>query len=62
MGDDGAAGLKKMKPQKTYFFAQDKETSIVWGMPGAAVSSVPDCKLFPIHEAAGIFNTIFNRI
>lgn len=62
MGDDGATGLKKLNPQKTYFFAQDKESSIVWGMPGAAVASVPDCRLFSIHEVSGILNTIFNRI
>lgn len=37
MGVDGAEGLKSIKDSGGVAIAQDKETSVVWGMPGAAV-------------------------
>lgn len=37
MGADGAAGLQKMREAGARTFAQDEETSVVWGMPGEAV-------------------------
>jgi two-component system chemotaxis response regulator CheB len=36
MGDDGAAGLLKLKHQGGRTVAQDQASSVVWGMPGAA--------------------------
>ncbi len=37
MGDDGARGLKEMLDAGAPTIAQDEATSVVWGMPGAAV-------------------------
>lgn len=37
MGSDGARGLKAMREAGAMTLAQDKATSVVWGMPGAAV-------------------------
>jgi len=37
MGDDGAAGMKEMHDAGSLTIAQDKETSVVYGMPGVAV-------------------------
>ena len=37
MGKDGANGLLKLKQSGAYTIAQDEETSIVWGMPKAAI-------------------------
>ena len=37
MGDDGATGLKKMRQARAITVVQDKASSVVWGMPGAAV-------------------------
>jgi chemotaxis response regulator CheB len=37
MGDDGAAGLRAMKDRGAITFAQDAKSSVVHGMPGAAV-------------------------
>ncbi|MDA3901578.1 MAG: chemotaxis response regulator protein-glutamate methylesterase [Spirochaetes bacterium] len=37
MGDDGAAGLLEMKNSGCYTVAQDKESSLVYGMPKVAV-------------------------
>ena len=37
MGDDGARGLKEMHDAGAPTVAQDEASSVVWGMPGAAV-------------------------
>jgi len=37
MGDDGARGLKELQAIGAKTIAQDEKTSVVWGMPGAAV-------------------------
>lgn len=37
MGDDGAQGLLEMRQAGARTIAQDEATSVVWGMPGAAV-------------------------
>jgi two-component system chemotaxis response regulator CheB len=38
MGKDGARGLKEMLDTGSQTIAQDEATSVVWGMPGEAVS------------------------
>ena len=38
MGKDGARGLKEMRDSGSRTIAQDEATSVVWGMPGEAVS------------------------
>ncbi len=38
MGDDGATGLYEMHEAGAKTIAQDEKTSVVWGMPGEAVS------------------------
>jgi two-component system chemotaxis response regulator CheB len=37
MGKDGAKGLLNMKNKGSFTLAQDEASSVVWGMPGAAV-------------------------
>ena len=39
MGKDGAAGMMALKNSGWRTFAQDRATSVVWGMPGAASQS-----------------------
>jgi two-component system chemotaxis response regulator CheB len=39
MGCDGARALGPMKRSGAYVIAQDEATSVVWGMPGAAVAT-----------------------
>jgi two-component system chemotaxis response regulator CheB len=38
MGKDGARGLKEMLDSGSRTVAQDEATSVVWGMPGEAVT------------------------
>jgi two-component system chemotaxis response regulator CheB len=38
MGADGAQGLKLMRERGAATIAQDEKSSVVWGMPGAAVA------------------------
>ena len=37
MGADGAEELKQLRDLGAATFAQNRETSVVWGMPGEAV-------------------------
>lgn len=37
MGDDGALAMKKLVDKGAHSIVQDEATSLVWGMPGAAV-------------------------
>jgi two-component system, chemotaxis family, protein-glutamate methylesterase/glutaminase len=39
MGTDGARGLGPLRRSGAYVIAQDEATSVVWGMPGAAVAT-----------------------
>jgi two-component system chemotaxis response regulator CheB len=39
MGDDGLAGLRALREHGGICIAQDPESSVVWGMPGAAVAA-----------------------
>jgi two-component system chemotaxis response regulator CheB len=53
MGDDGARGLKEMKEAGANTIAQDKRTSVVWGMPGAAVKHEAVDVVLPLDEVPG---------
>lgn len=52
MGNDGARGLQKMKQAGAINLAQDEATSIVWGMPGAAVHADAVNIVCPLLEIA----------
>ena len=52
MGNDGAAGLKNILDNQGLTFAQDEQTSVVWGMPGSAVRLNAVQKILPIHKIA----------
>lgn len=55
MGKDGAVGLKEMRDAGAYTIAQDEASSIVWGMPGAAVACGGVAEILPLDDvAAGI--------
>jgi two-component system chemotaxis response regulator CheB len=52
MGADGAKGLLNMRMAGAITVAQDELTSVVWGMPGAAVRLDAACKVLPLHKIA----------
>lgn len=52
MGADGAEGMLEMKQAGAYNIAQDENTSVVWGMPGAAVKVGAVSKEFPLDFVA----------
>jgi two-component system chemotaxis response regulator CheB len=39
MGQDGLRGTEKLKEKGAYTIAQDRDSSVVWGMPGAVVDA-----------------------
>lgn len=52
MGADGAQGLLTMRQKGARTIAQDKETSVVWGMPGEAVKREAASEVLPLDKIA----------
>jgi two-component system chemotaxis response regulator CheB len=52
MGDDGARGLLALRKAGAATIAQDEATSIVWGMPGAAVAMDAAQSVLPLPRIA----------
>ena len=52
MGCDGARGLLALRNAGAYTVAQDQASSIVWGMPGAAVAANAAEQVAPLGEIA----------
>lgn len=52
MGKDGAAGLLEMKNAGSYNIAQDEASSVVWGMPKAAVDVGAIDTVLPLEKIA----------
>jgi two-component system chemotaxis response regulator CheB len=50
MGSDGAQGLGALRQAGAHTIAQDRETSIVWGMPRAAVERGAAAQVLPIDR------------
>lgn len=52
MGADGARAMLEMKKAGCFNFAQDQDSSVVWGMPGAAVEVGAVDKILPLNKIA----------
>ena len=52
MGDDGARGLLEMKQAGARTFAQDEDTSVVFGMPKEAIARGAADRVVPLHAIA----------
>lgn len=52
MGRDGAAGAEAVRARGGLVLAQDRETSTVWGMPGAVVAAGLADQVLPLGEVA----------
>jgi two-component system chemotaxis response regulator CheB len=53
MGDDGARGMVELKEAGATTFAQDEETSVVWGMPQEAIKRGCVDRVLPLGQLAG---------
>jgi two-component system chemotaxis response regulator CheB len=54
MGNDGAQGLLNMRKAGCKTIAQDQQTSVVWGMPKAAVDLEAAEKILPLFNIADV--------
>jgi two-component system chemotaxis response regulator CheB len=52
MGHDGGAGAACVNEAGGLVLAQDAETSVVWGMPGAVVQRHAAREVLPLPELA----------
>lgn len=52
MGADGAKGLLNLKNSGAYTIAQDEQSSVVWGMPKAAIDCDAHCTVLPLDKVA----------
>lgn len=53
MGQDGTAGARWLKESGAQIYAQDHATSVVWGMPGAAVAADVVDAVLPLEVISG---------
>lgn len=61
MGKDGAAELKLMKDMGAVTIVQDKETSVVHGMPGEAIERGGATHVLPAESIAAAINELVNH-
>lgn len=61
MGRDGAQGLKKLKQAGWHTIAQDEATSVVYGMPKAAVQLGAATRVLPVDEIGGEVSSFVAR-
>lgn len=52
MGRDGAHGMRALRDAGWFTIAQDQATSVVWGMPGAAVRLQAAAEVLPLAQIA----------
>jgi two-component system chemotaxis response regulator CheB len=52
MGEDGRRGCEEVQRRGGRVIAQDKDSSIVWGMPGAVVNAGLASWVLPLSDIA----------
>lgn len=50
MGFDGAEGMLQLRQAGAFTIAQDRETSVVWGMPRVAIEKDAVCEVLPVSR------------
>jgi two-component system, chemotaxis family, protein-glutamate methylesterase/glutaminase len=61
MGDDGVQGLKAMYEQSAYTIAQDEASSIVFGMPKAAIQAGAVRQVAALDDIAGLLEKLVQK-
>ena len=52
MGNDGSKGVRAIKAQGGYVFAESEETAVVYGMPREAVATGVVDRIIPLHNVS----------
>ena len=61
MGSDGAAGVSAIRRKGGYCLVQDRESAVVWGMPGAVVEKGEADEICPLHRMAARISEIVSK-
>jgi two-component system, chemotaxis family, protein-glutamate methylesterase/glutaminase len=61
MGSDGAAELKQLRGTGAITIAQDRESSVVHGMPGAAIAMDAATHVLPVNQMAACLIALANQ-
>jgi two-component system chemotaxis response regulator CheB len=61
MGHDGLAGARALRSLGGSVLAQDEESSVVWGMPGAVVREGIADRVLPLDDIAGAIVSATDR-
>ena len=62
MGSDGARGAEVLRRAGGEVLAQDQESSVVWGMPGAVVAAGQADRVLPLRQVASeVLQTVQRR-
>jgi chemotaxis response regulator CheB len=62
MGRDGAVGLKALRDSGWETIAQDEGTSVVWGMPRAAIRADAARRVLPIHQIGPVIDRAMGKM
>ena len=58
MGRDGTAGVLKLKKKGAYTIVQDKDSSVVWGMPRSVIEAGAADEVVPLEQIGDRINKI----
>ena len=61
MGRDGALGMKHMHDAGAATIAQDEQTSVIWGMPHAAIEEGGVDQVMPLQKIAQRMTELASR-
>lgn len=61
MGEDGAKAMLSLRQSGVHTIAQDKESSLIWGMPGAAVACGAAEEVLPLSDIADKILSYFSQ-
>lgn len=61
MGMDGARGLTKLRERGAHTIVQDEATSVVFGMPKAAIEMGGSEYVLPLNQIAGLLNRLSRK-
>lgn len=61
MGNDGSAGIEPIKRAGGVVLAQDEASSVVWGMPGSAVTTGHVDEIVPLNQMAARINSLCKK-